>query len=70
MNEQIESQFAHHYNRRMETITVDLEADVLYQLMLMAHERDITLNTLVNIVLRDYLDSIKAAAPAEPTQGE
>lgn len=69
MNEQIEPQFGCRYNGRMETITVDLEADVLYQLMLMAHERDITLNALVNIVLRDYLDSIKAAAPAEPAEG-
>lgn len=69
MNEQIDPLICSTYSHGMETITVDLDEDVLYQLMLMAHERDITLNALVNILLRDYLDSIKAAAPAEPTEG-
>jgi len=38
------------------TIGLDLEQDLLYQLMLMAHEQDITLNQLVENILREYLD--------------
>jgi len=37
-------------------IGVELEQDLLYQLMLMAHEQDITLNQLVEQILRQYLD--------------
>jgi predicted HicB family RNase H-like nuclease len=37
-------------------IGLELEQDLLYQLMLMAHEQDITLNQLVEQVLRAYLD--------------
>jgi predicted HicB family RNase H-like nuclease len=37
-------------------IGLELEQDLLYQLMLMAHEQDITLNQLVERVLREYLD--------------
>ena len=39
-----------------ETVTVELEHEVLYNLMLMAHEQDITLNQLVERILRDYID--------------
>ena len=45
----------------METITVDLDKDVLYELMLIAHERDITLNQLVNELLKKYLDELPKA---------
>jgi predicted HicB family RNase H-like nuclease len=38
------------------TIGVELEQDLLYQLMLMAHEQDITLNQLIEQILREYLD--------------
>jgi len=38
------------------TIGLDLDEDLLYQLMLMAHEQDITLNQLVEKILREYLD--------------
>jgi predicted HicB family RNase H-like nuclease len=38
------------------TIRIDLEQDVLYQLMLQAHEQDITLNQLVERILREYID--------------
>lgn len=48
----------------METITVELDHDVLHNLMLMAHERDITLNQLINEVLRQYLDLQDANTPA------
>jgi predicted HicB family RNase H-like nuclease len=37
-------------------IGLELEQDLLYQLMLMAHEQDITLNQLVEQILRQYLD--------------
>ena len=35
------------------TIELDLEEDLLYQLMLRAHEQDITLNQLVERILRE-----------------
>ena len=37
------------------TIKIDLEEDLLYQLMLYAHEQDITLNQLVERILREYI---------------
>jgi predicted HicB family RNase H-like nuclease len=37
-------------------IGLELEQDLLYQLMLMAHEQDITLNQLIEQILREYLD--------------
>ena len=37
-------------------IKIDLEEDVLYQLMLHAHEQDITLNRLIERILREYID--------------
>ena len=37
-------------------IKIDLEEDVLYQLMLHAHEQDITLNQLVDRILREFID--------------
>lgn len=38
------------------TIKIDFEEDVLYQLMLHAHEQDITLNQLVERILREFID--------------
>ena len=38
------------------TIELDLEEDLLYQLMLKAHEHDITLNQMIERILREYLD--------------
>ena len=38
------------------TIRIDLEQDVLHQLMLRAHELDITLNQMVERILREYID--------------
>jgi len=40
----------------METIEIDLDDDLLMKLFLLAHERDITLNQLINDILRDYLE--------------
>ena len=36
-------------------VVLDLEHDLLYELMLMAHERDITLNQLIETILREYI---------------
>lgn len=39
----------------MEEITIDLDHDTLFYLMLLAHKRDITLNELCNHILHEYL---------------
>ena len=39
-----------------ETIEVEIEEELLYQLMLLAHKQDITLNQLIENILREYLD--------------
>jgi predicted HicB family RNase H-like nuclease len=39
-----------------ETIEIDLDHDLLFQLMLEAHNQDITLNQLVENILRKYID--------------
>jgi predicted HicB family RNase H-like nuclease len=44
---------------KKETIELRLDQDVLYQLMLAAHERDITLNQLVEDILRQYIKEHK-----------
>ena len=41
------------------SIEVDLTDDEWYTLMKIAHERDITLNQLVENILRDYIEHIK-----------
>jgi len=38
------------------TIEIDLDQDLLYELMLRAHEHDITLNQMIEQILREYLD--------------
>jgi predicted HicB family RNase H-like nuclease len=38
------------------TIEIDLDEDLLYQLMLKAHEHDITLNQMIEKILREHLD--------------
>jgi len=43
----------------MSTITIDLPDEILFQLMLLAHERDITLNKLIESILREYIDRIE-----------
>lgn len=39
-----------------ETVTLNLPDDVIFQLMLNAHEQDITLNQLVNNILKEELE--------------
>lgn len=38
------------------TIEIDLDEDLLYQLMLKAHEHDITLNQMIEKILREFID--------------
>jgi predicted HicB family RNase H-like nuclease len=45
---------------KRETIQVELEQELLYQIMLLAHEQDITLNQLIENILREYIDRIVA----------
>ena len=40
-------------------IGLELEQDLLYQLMLMAHEQDITLNQFIEQALREFLEHHK-----------
>ena len=42
-----------------EDIVLNLDRDDLYQLMLVAHEQDITLNQLVENILREYIEAYK-----------
>jgi predicted HicB family RNase H-like nuclease len=42
-----------------ETVELRLDREELYQLMLTAHERDITLNQLVEEILRQYIKEHK-----------
>ena len=44
------------------TIEIDLDEDLLYQLMLTAHEHDITLNQMIEKILREYLDKETGAS--------
>jgi predicted HicB family RNase H-like nuclease len=39
-----------------ETVELKLDREELYQLMLFAHRRDITLNQLVEQILQDYIN--------------
>jgi predicted HicB family RNase H-like nuclease len=38
-----------------ETIEIDIEQELLYQIMLLAHEQDITLNQMIERILREYI---------------
>jgi predicted HicB family RNase H-like nuclease len=42
-------------NKELETITIDLDKDILYELMLMAHQQDITLNVLISNILNEAM---------------
>ena len=37
-------------------VEIDIPNDVLFRLMLAAHERDITLNQMVEVILRDQIE--------------
>lgn len=40
-------------------VPLDLDDDILFQLMMMAHERDVTLNKMVEIILQEVVDRHK-----------
>jgi hypothetical protein len=42
-------------NQSRSTIEIELEDDLLFKLMLRAHEQDITLNQLIDQILREYI---------------
>lgn len=42
-----------------ETITINIEKELLYKLMLFAHEQDITLNKCIEMALLDYIEEHK-----------
>ena len=42
-----------------EDIVLNIERDLLYQLMLMAHEQDVTLNQLIETILKEYIETHK-----------
>jgi len=46
-------------------IELDLEKELLFDLMFLAHERDITLNQLVENILREYLEKNKGISTWE-----
>jgi predicted HicB family RNase H-like nuclease len=41
------------------SIELDLENDLLFELMLQAHKQDITLNQLVENILREFIEKEK-----------
>jgi predicted HicB family RNase H-like nuclease len=43
---------------KRETIEIEIEEELLFQLMLRAHEKDITLNQLIENILREYIDQL------------
>lgn len=42
-----------------ESVPLDLEKEELFNLMLLAHERNITLNQLVENILREHIERIE-----------
>ena len=46
-------------------IELELEKELLFDLMFLAHERDITLNQLVENILREYLEKNKYISTLE-----
>jgi hypothetical protein len=51
-------------------VDLDLDRDEIYQLMCMAHERDITLNQLVEELLQQFIDKHKADNEQRPRQDQ
>jgi predicted HicB family RNase H-like nuclease len=49
------------------TVEVELDDHEWYELMKMAHERDITLNQLVEQILRDFIQEHHNGTLSEPT---
>lgn len=48
------------------TVEIELDREEWYQLMMMAHERDITLNQMVELVLRQAIEHFNESQPSSP----
>ena len=48
------------------SVEVELDREEWYQLMMLAHERDITLNQLVEKILRDFIQEHHNGTLSEP----
>ena len=44
-------------SENMVKIELELDNDLLFKLMLKAHERDLTLNQFINYILKDYINT-------------
>jgi len=55
----LDSEYSVIKKAKMETVELDLSKDELYQLMLMAHENDITLNKMAERILLEYIEKYK-----------
>jgi hypothetical protein len=44
---------------------LDLEEDIIFQLAMEAHKRDITLNNMIEIILRELLEKYKVNGTIE-----
>lgn len=49
------------------SVEVELDREEWYQFMMLAHERDITLNQLVEKILRDFIREHHNGTFSEPT---
>ena len=50
---------------KKEDVQIDIDEKLLYQLMLLAHEQDITLNQLVENILREFLNKLEKKVSVE-----
>jgi len=46
-----------------ETVEIDIEQELLYQSMMLAHEQDITLNQMIERILREYIATMPHNPP-------
>jgi hypothetical protein len=44
---------------KMESIDIEIEDNILFELMKRAHEADVTLNKYIEALLADYLDELE-----------
>ena len=47
----------------METIEVEIDNELLFRVMMLAHESDVTLNKYIEKLLTDYLDELERKSP-------
>lgn len=48
------------------TVEIDLDREEWYQIMMMAHERDITLNQMVELILRQAIEHCQSQPNTDP----